>query len=430
MIDRYVTKEMSSLFSDEARFNSYLKVEIAATHAFSKYGIVPEEDYQKIKSNAKVNVKRIKEIEEITKHDVVAFTRQISETLGEERKWVHYELTSTDVVDTALSCQYKQANELILKSLIELQNSIKEKALKYKMTPCIGRTHGMHADITSFGLKWALYYEELNRDISRFERASKDIEVGKISGAVGNYANVDPTIQDFVCEELGISSSLISTQVLQRDRHAYYAVTLAVIASTFEKIALEIRNLQRTEIHEIEEKFSVGQKGSSAMPHKRNPISSENICGCVRLIRGYSLPLMEDNALFHERDISHSSVERVALIDMIQLFEYTAKRLAKVIDGLVVYEDRMLANIKLTNNAIFAQRILNALVEKNYSREQAYDIIQPMGMKACLDNIDMKTQIENNDEIMKLFTKEEIDSLFSYSYYLRNVDTIYKRINL
>lgn len=430
MIDRYVSKEMTNLFSDESRFNAYLKVEIAATHAFSKMGIVPQDDYIKIKEKAHVDVKRIKEIEEITKHDVVAFTRQISETLGEEKKWVHYELTSTDVVDSAMSLLYKDANDIIYNSLIDLQNAIKDKAYKYKMTPCIGRTHGMHADITSFGLKWALYYDEMNRQIERFNYARKELEMCKISGAVGNFANVDPYIQDSVSEELELTGAKISTQVLQRDRHAYYGSVIANIGTTLEKIATEIRNLQRFEIHEVEEYFSKNQKGSSAMPHKRNPISSENIVGCSRLLRGYLIPLLEDNALYHERDISHSSVERVALIDMIELVDYAIKRMTRVIDNLVVYEDRMKENISLSNNAIFAQRVLNYLVEKGKSREEAYDLVQPLGMKALNENIDFKVLVKDNEKINSLLSEKEIDSLFEYDYFLKNVDSIFIRVGL
>lgn len=430
MIDRYVSKEMTNLFSDESRFNAYLKVEIAATHAFSKMGIVPQDDYIKIKEKAHVDVKRIKEIEEITKHDVVAFTRQISETLGEEKKWVHYELTSTDVVDSAMSLLYKDANDIIYNSLINLQNAIKDKAYKYKMTPCIGRTHGMHADITSFGLKWALYYDEMNRQIERFNYARKELEMCKISGAVGNFANVDPYIQDSVSEELGLTGAKISTQVLQRDRHAYYGSVIVNIGTTLEKIATEIRNLQRFEIHEVEEYFSKNQKGSSAMPHKRNPISSENIVGCSRLLRGYLIPLLEDNALYHERDISHSSVERVALIDMIELVDYAIKRMTRVIDNLVVYEDRMKENISLSNNAIFAQRVLNYLVEKGKSREEAYDLVQPLGMKALNENIDFKVLVKDNEKIKSLLSEKEIDSLFEYDYFLKNVDSIFIRVGL
>lgn len=430
MINRYITKEMTNLFSDESRFNSYLKVEIAATHAFCKMGVVPTEDYLKIKENAHVDVKRIKEIEEITKHDVVAFTRQISETLGEEKKWVHYELTSTDVVDSAMSLLYKEANDIIYNSLLKLQNAIKDKAYKYKMTPCIGRTHGMHADITSFGLKWALYYDELNRQIERFIRARKELEICKISGAVGNFANVDPFVQDFVSEELGLSSAKISTQVLQRDRHAYYGSVIVNIGTTLEKIATEIRNLQRFEIHEVEEYFSKNQKGSSAMPHKRNPISSENIVGCSRLLRGYLIPLLEDNALYHERDISHSSVERVALIDMIELADYAINRMARVIENLVVYEDKMKQNISLSNNAIFAQRVLNCLIGKGMTREEAYDLVQPLGMRALNDNIDFKVLVKENKTINSILNDSEIDELFEYDYFLKNVDSIFIRVGL
>lgn len=428
MIERYLPKDIGDLFSDESRFNAYLQVEIEATHAFSELGVVPKEDYLKIKNNAKVDVKRIKEIELVTKHDVVAFTRQIDETLGEERKWVHYELTSTDVVDTALSLLYKKANEIIRKDLLTLLDVLKEKALKYKDTPCIGRTHGMHGDITSFGLKFLNYYEEIKRGLIRFDLASSQIQVCKLSGAVGNFANLDPFVQDFVSKELGLESSKISTQVLQRDRHSFYASSLTIIGSTLEKIALEIRNLQRTEIHEVEENFSKGQKGSSAMPHKRNPIGSENICGLARMLRGYLLPILEDNALFHERDISHSSVERVALIDMIELFTYMLRRLTNIVKNLVVYEDKMEENINLTSKAIFTQRVLTALVEKGLSREESYDLVQPLGMKASLEHIDLEKQVRENERITSLLTQEEITSLFSYDYYLKNVDKIYKRV--
>lgn len=355
MIDRYTSPEMAELFTDQNRFDTYLKVEIAATHAFSLLKKVPEADYVKIKENAKVDVARIKEIESITHHDVVAFTRQISETLGEEKKWVHYSLTSTDVVDTSLGYIYSQADKIILSDLLALQEVLKSKALEYENTPCIGRTHGMHADITSFGLKFALYYDEMGRNIERFKKASKQLEVGKISGAVGNFANVDPFVQDSVCQELGLSSANISTQVLQRDRHEFYGSVIAIAGSTLEKIATEIRNLSRTEIHEVEEGFAKGQKGSSAMPQKRNPISSENICGCARMLRGYLIPLLEDNALYHERDISHSSVERIALVDMIELFDYMLKRTARIVDRLRVFPDNMLKNLKLSNNSIFSQ---------------------------------------------------------------------------
>ena len=430
MIDRYTSPEMAELFTDQNRFDTYLKVEIAATHAFSLLKKVPEADYVKIKENAKVDVARIKEIESITHHDVVAFTRQISETLGEEKKWVHYSLTSTDVVDTSFGYIYSQADKIILSDLLALQKVLKSKALEYENTPCIGRTHGMHADITSFGLKFALYYDEMGRNIERFKEASKQLEVGKISGAVGNFANVDPFVQDSVCQELGLSSANISTQVLQRDRHEFYGSVVAIAGSTLEKIATEIRNLSRTEIHEVEEGFAKGQKGSSAMPQKRNPISSENICGCARMLRGYLIPLLEDNALYHERDISHSSVERVALVDMIELFDYMLKRTARIVDRLRVFPDNMLKNMKLSNNSIFSQRVLNCLVEKGMSREEAYDLIQPLAMRAAAGLTDFKEDISKSKIIEKLLSKKEISILFDTSYYFKNVRAIYERVGL
>ena len=307
---------------------------------------------------------------------------------------------------------------------------LKEKAIKYKNTPCIGRTHGIHADITSFGLKWALWYEEMKRNLNRFNIARKDVECGKISGAVGNFVNVDPFVQDYVCKELNISSANISTQVLQRDRHAYYMATLSLIASSLEKIATEIRSLQRTEIHEVEEAFQKGQKGSSAMPHKRNPISSENICGCARIMRGYMLSAYEDINLWHERDISHSSAERIILPDATELLDYMLYRFKNVIDNLVVYEDQMLKNIAKTNGIIYSQRVMSALIDKSMSREQAYDLIQNIAMNAYDKGISFKELILNDKEVSQYLSKEEIDECFKNDYYLRNVDTIYKRCDI
>jgi adenylosuccinate lyase len=430
MIERYLTKEMKGLFSDEARFSAYLEVEIACLEGWAKIGRIPEADVSKIKANAKVDVGRINELEAITKHDVVAFTRQISETLGSERKWVHYGLTSTDVVDTALGVLYKKADLIIEADFLKLISEVKDKALEYKMTPCIGRTHGMHAEITSFGLKWANYYDELKNDLKLFEEARTRLECGKISGAVGNFANVEPEVQDYVCAKLGLSSAPISTQVLSRDRHAYYGSVIALTGSTLEKIGTEIRNLSRTEIGEVEEGFKKGQKGSSAMPQKRNPISSENICGCARILRGYALPLMEDNALYHERDISHSSVERTVLIDMIELFDYMMQRTAKIISDLAVFPQNMERNISLSHGAVFAQRVLTRLIEKGLTRETAYDLIQPLAMQASLQQADFKESLKKNQEIVKIISNEEIDSLFTYDYYLKNVDKIYKRVGL
>ena len=430
MIDRYLPKKMSSLFTDESRFNAYLQVEIAASEAYSRLGVVPKEDLEKIKKNAHVDVARIKEIEAITKHDVVAFTRQISETLGEEKRWIHYGLTSTDVVDTALALLYKRADEMIKEDILALLEEVKDKALEYKDTPCIGRTHGMQGEVISFGFKWANYYDELKRGLEDFDRERKNVEVCMLSGAMGNYANVDPRVQDIAAAILGLDSAPITTQVLSRDRHERYASALVILASTYEKIAVEIRNLSRSEIGEVEEGFSKGQKGSSAMPQKRNPISSENITGCVRLMRGYLLPIYEDNALYHERDISHSSVERVALIDLIELFDYTTMRLSKVIHNLTVFPKNMLRNIGLTKGAIYSQRVLTALIAQGMSRESAYDLIQPYAMKALQEGVPFQDSLLKDATVRKYLSEKEIADCFDYSYYLRNTDYIYKRVGL
>lgn len=430
MIDRYLTKKRKDLFSDQSRFQEYLNVEIASLRGWQEIGVVPKEDVDLIERNAKVDVNRISEIEAVTKHDVIAFTRQISETLGAEKRWVHYGLTSTDVVDTSLSCLYKKADAIILDDLNLLLASVKEKALEYKRTPCIGRTHGRHAEVTSFGLKWANYYDELVRGIKSFEENSKRVEVCKLSGALGNWADIDPRVQEIAAEHLGLISVPIATQVLSRDRHEHYAASMAVLASTEEKIATEIRNLSRTEIQEVEEGFSKGQKGSSARPQKRNPISSENITGCARMRRGYLLPILEDNALYHERDISHSSVERVALIDRIELFDYRTQRLTRIINNLVVFPKNRMKNISLTHGAIYSSRVLSLLISKGWSREKAYDIIQPLAMKALQEAVEFQTLIKEESSIRSIATEEEIGSCFDNHYYLRNRDYIYDRLKL
>ena len=430
MINRYSRPVMAKIWTDQNKFESYLKVEILACEAFSKLGVVPESDLEKIKKNASFDLKRIYEIEEVTRHDVVAFTRAVSETLGEEKKWIHYGLTSTDVVDTANGYLLKQANQILRDDLVRFMEVLQKKALLYKNTPCIGRTHGIHADITTFGLKWALWYEDMKRNLERFDNAAKIIECGKISGAVGNFANAPIFIQDYVCEQLGIQSAAISTQTLQRDRHAQYMSTLALIGTTMEKIATEIRHLQRSEVHEAEEPFKKGQKGSSAMPHKRNPITSENICGCARVLRGYMVTSYENVALWHERDISHSSTERIILPDATILLDYMLNRYANLLDNLVVYEDQMLKNIYLTNKVIFAQRVMTTLISKGLSREEAYDTVQPISMEAYNNNLDYQELLSKNEKIMSILTKEELDSCFTLDYYQKNVEAIYKRVNI
>ncbi len=421
---------MRDVWTEENKFGAYLEVETLSCEAWSKLGVIPAEDVEKIRANATFKVDRIKEIEEQTRHDVVAFTRAVSESLGEERKWVHYGLTSTDVVDTANGYLIKQADAILLKDLEEFLEVLRRRAVEFKSTPCIGRTHGIHADITSFGLKWALWFEEMKRNIERFKTAAAGVEAGKMSGAVGNFANIPPFIQDYVCEKLGINSANISTQVLQRDRHAYYVGTLALIASTLEQMAFEVRNLQRTEVREVEEAFRKGQKGSSAMPHKRNPISSENICGCARVMRGYMAASYENVALWHERDISHSSTERIILPDATELLDYMLTRFKGILDNLVVYPETMLANIYRTKGVIFAQRVMNALIGKGLSREQAYDTVQPIAMKAWTEGLDYQTLLKASDAVMGLLTVEELESCFTLDYYFKNVDYIFGRVGI
>jgi adenylosuccinate lyase len=430
MIERYSREIMRKVWTEQNKFDAYLRVEILASEAWSQLGVVPKEDVEKLWKDAKFDINRIYEIEQQTRHDIVAFTRAVSESLGEERKWVHYGLTSTDVVDTANGYLLKQANAILLDDIEKMLEVLRKRAIEFKSTPCIGRTHGIHADITCFGLKWALWYEEMKRNLNRFITAARGVEVGKISGAVGNFANIPPFIQDYVCEKLGTESANISTQVIQRDRHAYYMATLAVIASSIEQMAMEIRNLQRTEVHEVEESFGKGQKGSSAMPHKRNPISSENMCGCARVMRGYMAAFYENVALWHERDISHSSTERIILPDATMLLDYMLTRFRGILENLVVFKDVMMENIYRTRKVIFAQRVMNALIEKGFSREQAYDTVQPVAMRAMSERADYQELLAETPAVMEVLTREELDSCFTLEYYLKNVDFIFDRVGI
>ena len=421
---------MREVWTEENKFRAYLKVELLAAEAWRELGVVPAEDVEKLNANATFNIDRIKEIELQTRHDIVAFTRTVSESLGEERKWVHYGLTSTDVVDTANGYLFKQANDILLKDIEEYIEMLKKQAIRFKNLPCIGRTHGIHADITSFGLKWVLWLAEMRRNLERFKAAAKGVEVGKISGAVGNFANIPPFVQDYVCEKLGIDSSDISTQVIQRDRHAYYMATLALIGASLEQMALEVRNLQRTEVHEVEEAFGKGQKGSSAMPHKRNPVSSENICGCARVLRGYMVTAYENVALWHERDISHSATERIIMPDATILLDYMLNRMKGILENLVIFEDQMKANIYRTNGVIFAQRVMNALIDKGFVREKAYDTVQPIAMKAMSLGASYQDLLKQDPTVMGALTEEELDNCFTLDYYFKNIDHIYKRNKL
>ena len=429
MIERYSRKCMRDIWSEQNKLDVYLKIELLNAKAWSKLGVVPSEDLPKL-DKATFSIARVKEIEAITKHDVVAFTRAVGETLGEEKKWIHYGLTSTDVVDTANGYMLKCANEILLKDIDDLMKVVKKRALEYEFTPCIGRTHGMHADITSFGLKWALWYSDLTRIREEFINASKGVEVGKLSGAVGNFANIPPEIETMVCDDLGISHAAISTQIIQRDRHAAYMSSLALIASELEKMALEVRHLSRQEVKEAEEAFTKGQKGSSAMPHKRNPISSENICGCARVIRGYMMTSYENVALWHERDISHSSTERIILPDATELLDYMLNRFKGVLDGLVVYPEKMIEDIYLTRGVIFAQRVLYVLISKGLVREEAYDTVQPLAMRALDEKKNYIDLLKADPKVSSLLTNDEIDSCFTLDYYMKNVDLIYSRVGL
>lgn len=430
MIERYSREVMQNVWSEQAKFEAWLKVELAVCEVYHKQGKITEDEMVKLRK-ATFNIDRINEIEKTTRHDVVAFTRCVSESLGDEKRWIHYGLTSTDVVDTSYALLFKNANAILREDLKQLKAVLIEKANQTKHYPCIGRTHGVHAEITSFGLKFALWVEELNRQIERFEMACSDVETGKISGAVGNHVYTGIPLQDETCKLLGINSAKISTQTLQRDRHAFYLATLALIAGTLEKISVEMRHLQRTEVREVEEGFSKGQKGSSAMPHKRNPISFENITGASRVIRGYMLAAYEDIPLWHERDISHSSVERIIMPDATILLDYSLNRMIGLMQNIGLFEDRMLANIGLTHGVIFAQRIMNVLIdEKGWVREAAYDMIQPIAMDAWTHKKDFKTLLENNEQVMSAFTQAELDDSFDVEFYLREVDELFRRVGI
>ncbi len=427
MIERYGRDIMREVWTEKNKFDAYLKVELLSAEAWRELGVVPAEDIEKLWANARFDIDRIKEIELQTRHDIVAFTRAVSESLGDERKWVHYGLTSTDVVDTANGYLFSQADRIIRDDLEKFADMLRRQAKRFKYLPCIGRTHGIHADVTSFGLKWVLWHEEMQRNIKRFDIAARGVEVGKISGAVGNFANIPPFVQDYVCEKLGIDSANISTQVIQRDRHAYYLATIALIGATLEQMAMEVRNLQRTEVHEVEEAFGKGQKGSSAMPHKRNPVSSENICGCARVLRGYMATSYDNVALWHERDISHSATERIIMPDATILVDYMLNRMMGILENLVVFEDQMKANIYRTNGVIFAQRVMNALIGKGFSREKAYDTVQPIAMKAMSMGANYQDLLKEDPTVMGTLTEEELDGCFTLDYYMKNVDFIYKR---
>ncbi|MGO2628891.1 MAG: adenylosuccinate lyase [Enterococcus italicus] len=430
MLERYTRPEMGTIWTDENRYRAWLEVEILATEAWYELGEIPREDVKKIRENATFDTARILEIEQETRHDVVAFTRAVSESLGEERKWVHYGLTSTDVVDTAYGYLLKQANDILRKDIHHLTEVIGEKAKAYKHTVMMGRTHGVHAEPTTFGLKLALWYSEMKRNIERFEHAAAGVEAGKISGAVGTFANIPPFVEAFVCDKLGIRAQEISTQVLPRDLHAEYIATMALIATSIEKFATEIRSLQKSETREVEEFFAKGQKGSSAMPHKRNPIGSENMTGLARVIRGHVVTAYEDVTLWHERDISHSSAERIILPDTTILLNYMLNRFATIVEQLTVFPENMKRNMDATFGLIYSQRVLLKLIDHGMTREEAYDLVQPKTAISWDEQTQFRPLLEQDAKIMSILSKEELDDAFDYRYHLKQVDTIFKRVGL
>ncbi len=430
MLERYTRPEMGKIWSDENKYAAWLKVEIAATNAWSEAGEVPQEDAAKIAQNASFTAERVAELEQVTHHDVVAFTRTVSESLGPEKKWVHFGLTSTDVVDTAQGYILKQADKIIRQDLQDLQKTIAAKARKYKNTVEMGRTHGVQAEPTTFGLKLARWYAEINRDIERFEHAAKGVESGKISGAVGTFANVPPEIETSVLKQLGLTQQPITSQILPRDLHAEYIATIALIATSIENWATEIRSLQRSEIHEVEEHFRAGQKGSSAMPHKRNPIGSENLCGMARVLRGQIVTAYEDVTLWHERDISHSSAERVILPDATIVIDYMLNRFNRILTNLDVFPETMLKNMDKTYGLIYSQRLLLKLIdEAGLSREEAYDLVQKLTTRSWNEGISFRKLVEDS-KIMDYLSEADVADAFDYHYHLRHVDDIFRKVGL
>lgn len=430
MIERYTRPEMAAIWSLENRYQKFLEVEILASEAWAELGVVPVEAAELIASNASFDLQRIEDLEKETRHDVVAFTRTVAESLGEESRYFHYGLTSYDIVDTALSVLLGEAAKLISNGLVGIEAVLKEKALLYKKTPTTGRTHGVHAEPTSLGLKFALWMAEIRRNRERFARASESVRVGKLSGAVGNYAQIDPFIEEYVCGKLGLEPDSVSTQVIQRDRHAEFLGVLAIIGATLEKIALEIRNLQRTEVREMEEPFYSGQKGSSAMPHKRNPVTCEQICGLARLLRGYAGTALENVALWHERDISHSSVERVILPDSTIIADYMLQQMIRVITGLEIFPQQMLHNLEITDGLIYSQRVLLELVASGLSREKAYDLIQKNAMESWRRGRSFRELLLEEQEILEQLGEKKLRACFDIVYYLKRVDHIYSKLGI
>ncbi len=428
LIPRYARKEISKIWEPRNRYQKWLDIELAVCEAWTERGVIPRESFERIKERAKFDPNRIDEIEKITRHDVIAFTTCVAEYVGDDSRYIHRGLTSYDVVDTALSLLLREAGLVIRQDLVELLDALKTRAMEHRLTPMVGRSHGIHAEPITFGLKLASFYAEITRHLSRWDEALGTISVGKISGAVGTYAHLDPEMEEAVLEKLGLKPAPISTQVIQRDRHAEYFTTLALIGSSIEKIAIEIRHLQRTEVSEVEEFFHPGQKGSSAMPHKRNPVLTENLSGLSRLLRGYSLAAMENVPLWHERDISHSSVERVIAPDATILGDFMLNRLTEVVKNMVVYEDRMMQNLERTRGLIFSEWVLISLVDRGLTREQAYALVQRAAMKAWEEGLEFKTALIHDIGVMQHLDSNEIESIFNLDHALRWVNASFARV--
>src|SRR2546421_935783 len=428
MISRYTLPEMGALWSEATKFQKWLDVEMAVCEVHAEMGVIPREALEEIKTKAKFSVERINEIEKTTDHDVIAFTTNLAENIGPASRFVHYGLTSSDVVDTANALLLREACDILLAKVDPLLEVLKRRAFEFKDTPQIGRTHGIHAEPTSFGLVWALWFDEMRRNRERLRRAREAVAVGKLSGAVGSFAHLSPEVEEKVCARLGLKAAAVSTQIVQRDSYAEYLCTLGVIASSLDKFALQIRHWQRTEVREAQEKFKQGQKGSSAMPHKRNPILSERICGMARVVRANSIVGLENVALWHERDISHSSAERVVLPDSSIATDYMLAKAASLIDGLVVYPDRMMENLNATRGLVFSGQLLLALTQAGVARETAYEWVQRSAMKSWDEGADFRGLVSKDKEITGTLSQEQIDAVFSLEKYLRNVDQVFARV--
>jgi len=428
MIPRYTRPEMAKIWTEQRKFETWLEIELLVCEALSELGEIPSEAVKEIREKSKFDVQQINEIENVTKHDVIAFLTNVGESIGPLSKYLHYGLTSSDILDTSLALLLKEASEIILQDIHRFLEVLKKKAFQHKETLMIGRSHGVHAEPITFGLKMALWYDEMKRNLIRMERAKEAVSVGKISGAVGTFAHIPPFVEEFVCRRLGLKPAPISTQIVQRDHHAEFFTTLAILASSIEKFSVELRHLQRTEVLEAEEFFSKGQKGSSAMPHKRNPISAENLSGLARLVRSYSIAAMENIPLWHERDISHSSVERVIAPDATILIDYMLNRLTSIVENLIVYPENMKANLDKMGGLIFSEAILLLLTRKGLSREEAYGVVQRNAMKVWEKGDDFKTLLSQDEVIKRLFTAEELNAAFNVRSHLKHVEDIFRRV--